>query len=124
MDLNNWISLAVGVVAPLLVSIIRGKTWPDWLIMLTVLATAVALSTGVLWITNSFTSDDFKESIALMLATMFPVYNVLWEKTQLNKNLKKWNPISAFFKPKKRKYTKRKPRKVVTKQDGITIDTE
>lgn len=112
MQLNDYIAIFIGLFAPLLVSIIRGRTWSDLSIVLLVLATAVGLSLGSLWLTDSFTSDNIKESIALMLATMFPIYKLLWEKTGLNDELKSWNPLSKFFRTKpvkKRKYTKRKP---------------
>lgn len=102
MNLNDYISLGIGFIAPLLVSAARGKKWSDLQVMLLIFLVAAGLSAGALYLTNSFTSDNLKDSIALILSTMFPTYTLLWEKTGLNKTLKAWNPLSTKPKRKKR----------------------
>lgn len=111
---------AIGFVAPLLVSIIRGRKWSDTAIIITTMVTALVLSLTVLWLTNSLTGEDLQRSVATILAVLFPSYKLLWEKTQLNTTLKRWNPLSNLFKKKARR---RKPRKTVSQEntqgDGI-----
>lgn len=123
MKLTDYISLGVGFFAPLLVSAFKDYKWKTTIKLIVVALVALLIAAATVYLTDSFNTEELRDSFTLVLSVMLISYKALWENTQINKTLTKWAPFST--KLFKKKPIKRKRRTVsggsVNSDDNSTI---
>lgn len=79
-NLEVWSAL-VGVVMPLVVSLVNQSSWPKGLGAVVSVATSLAAAGVTCWLHGDLNGNDYLGSVSVILSASFATYHLFWKPT-------------------------------------------